>query len=292
MKKQIRLYLEKTGILLTVYLILRFLLPLFLPFVLAWTTVCILTRIHKKTHIRLLPLSVVYLILFLLIVGSIALLGCWILYEPCRNLLPICQNYWEKFSEYLAWIPEALTGRLAVAMPTVFSGVFRIFLYMISVLLFAKDWEHFNQTLEKIPFSSSFKHAGQKITQSLKGWVKAQGKIMLIVTLECAAGYYFLKVPFFWFFALLTGFFDALPVFGTALVFLPWTLLLLLQGNFHELLFILPLSAMASDVQSMIGELPAVSVLRCGGAAVGYRLYQRLLHGHHVYCVYQSSAER
>ena len=157
------------------------------------------------------------------------------------NLLPVCQHYWEQFSQYLAWIPEALTGKLAVAMPTVLSGFFRVFLYMISVLLFAKDWDRFRQLLMKLPFAMQLQRAGKKITQSLRGWAKAQGKIMLIVALECAVGYYFLKVPFFWFFAILTGLFDALPVFGTALIFLPWTLLLILQGNFHQLIWLIPL---------------------------------------------------
>ena len=241
MKRQNKLYLQKTTILLAVYLALRFLLPLCLPFVLAWATVSILTLLQKKTHIRLVPLAVIYLLLFLILFGSIALFGCWILYEPCRNLLPVCQNYWEQFSEYLAWIPEALTGKLAIAMPTVFSGFFRVFLYMISILLFAKDWEKFNRILLKLPFSGHLLHAGKKITQSLRGWVKAQGKIMLIVAIECAVGYYFLDISGFWFFAILTGFFDALPVFGTALIFLPWTLVLLLQGSFQKLLWLLPL---------------------------------------------------
>lgn len=43
MKLQTRLYFQKTGILMAVYLVLRFLLPIVLPFFLAWVTVGCLT---------------------------------------------------------------------------------------------------------------------------------------------------------------------------------------------------------------------------------------------------------
>ncbi len=241
MNPQTRLYIQKTGILIAVYLALRFLLPVILPFFLAWATVGVLTLIQKKIHIRLFPLGIIYLVLFLLLFGSIVLFGCWVLYEPCRNLLPVCQNYWEQFSEYLAWIPEKLTSRLADAMPAAFSTFFRVFLYIISTLLFAKDWDGFNAMLQRLPFAYSFQNTGKRITQSLRNWVKAQSKIMLIVSAECAVGYYFLEVPGFWLLAILTGFLDALPVFGTALIFAPWILILLLQGEFRLALWLAPL---------------------------------------------------
>lgn len=241
MNPQIKRYIQKTGILIAVYLTLRFFLPIILPFFLAWVTVGILTMIQKKVPIRLFPLGIIYVILFLLLFGSLVLFGCWVLYEPCRNLLPVCQNYWEQVSQYLAWIPERLTSRLADTMPAAFSSFFRVFLYIISTLLFAKDWDKFQMMLLKLPFSDAFQNAGKRITQSLRNWVKAQSKIMLLVSLECAIGYYFLKIPGFIFFAILTGFLDALPVFGTALIFAPWTLILLLQGELRLTLWLVPL---------------------------------------------------
>lgn len=232
---------QKTGILIAVYLILYFLLPVVLPFFLAWATVGLLTLLQKKIHMRLSWLAILYLLLFLILFGSMALFGCWILYEPCRNLLPVCQNYWEEFSGYLSWIPETVTAKLASSMPVVFSGFFKVFLYMISTLLFAKDWDRFCAMLMKLPFAYSIQNAGKRITQSLRNWVKAQGKIMLAVALECAVGYYFLEVPGFLFFAVLTAFVDALPVFGTTIIFIPWVLILLLQGEFTLALWLTPL---------------------------------------------------
>ena len=228
MKLQTRLYFQKTGILMAVYLALRFLLPVILPFFLAWITVGGLVLLQKKVRIRLLPLSILYILLFLLLSGTSVFCGCFLLYEPCRRLLPVCQSYWAKVSEYLAWLPGSLSGRLDDLMPSALSCMFGIFLYLISILLFARDWEHFHRLLYRLPFAVPISHAGTRILQCVKGWIRAQFRIMAVISLECAAGYYLLHIPGFPLWALLTGIIDALPVFGTGTVFLPWILILLL----------------------------------------------------------------
>lgn len=232
MKQQTKLNIQKTGILLAVYLGLRFLLPLVLPFFMAWATVGFLVFSQKKIHMKLFPLSICYLVIFILLAGTAGFCGCWLLYKPCMNLVPVCQNYWMQFSEYLSWLPEALSGHLADTMPSVLSFLFGIFLYFISVLLFAKDWERFHHMLNKLPFSGPVSNAGKRITQSMKGWVRAQFKIMVIITFECAIGYYLLKIPGTGLWAVLTGIVDALPVFGTGTIFIPWILIVALQKDY------------------------------------------------------------
>lgn len=232
MKRQTKLYLQKTGILAAVYLFFRFLMPMILPFFLAWTTVYFLIFFQKKIHMKLLPLSICFLILLFLLAGSGIFCGCYLLYGPCKSLLPACQSYWEQFSEYLSWIPESLSGHLWKTAPSVFSCLFGLFLYVISVLLFAKDWDAFHVMLKKLPFSGYVAHAGKRITQSFQNWVRAQFKIMLIISMECGVGYALLHIPLFWFWAVLTGVVDALPVFGTGTIFFPWILIVFLQGNY------------------------------------------------------------
>lgn len=232
MNQQTKLYFQKTGILLAVYLTLRFLLPLVLPFVFSWMTVGALTFVQKKTNARLLSISILYIILFLLFGGASIFCGCYLLYEPCCRLVPICQSYWAQFSEYLTWIPESLSGYLAIAMPSAFSCLFGIFLYLLSILLFAKDWNHFHTLLYKLPFADPVSHAFRRILWCVKSWIRAQCRIMLVISLECAIGYYFLHIPAFFFWAILTGIIDALPVFGTGTIFFPWILIMVLQKDY------------------------------------------------------------
>lgn len=238
MKQQTKLNFQKTGILLAVYLVLRFLLPLVLPFFLAWLTVCLLVLLQKKVSMRLMTLSICYLIIFILITGSAGFCGCYLLYEPCRSLIPVCQDYWSQWSEYLSWMPNILSGHLADSLPSVFACMFGIFLYFMSVLLFAKDWERFHRLLLRLPFSSQIANAGKRITQSLRGWVKAQCKIMIVITVQCAVGYYLLKIPGFLLWAVITGIVDALPVFGTGTIFIPWIIIVALQKDYRFALWL------------------------------------------------------
>ena len=76
MTQQKKIYLQKTGILLAVYLFLRFLLPLALPFFLAWLTVHFLVFLQKWVRLRLLPLGVCFLAVCILLAGCAVLCGC------------------------------------------------------------------------------------------------------------------------------------------------------------------------------------------------------------------------
>lgn len=240
MSRKTKLYFQKTGILLAVYLSLRFLLPIVLPFFLAWCTVGLLNLLRERLRVKLMALGILYLLIFLLLSAAAVCCGCYLLYEPCYRLLPVCQGYWKQFSFYLNWIPDSLSKELLHAMPSVFTCLFGIFLYLTSVLLFARDWTAFHVILEKLPFAEPVSHAGARITHSVRGWLKAQCKIMAVVSVQCAIGYYFLKIPGFFFWAALTGLVDALPVFGTGTVFFPWILIAFLQGR-HPLTLYLAL---------------------------------------------------
>ena len=57
MDHRIKLYIEKTGILLAVYLLLKYLLPLVFPFFLAWLTVSLLASASRHFHRKLLPFT-------------------------------------------------------------------------------------------------------------------------------------------------------------------------------------------------------------------------------------------
>ncbi len=231
MNGQTKIYFQKTGILLAVYLALRFLLPLVLPFFLSWLTVSFLALIREKLPVRLFPLSICYLAACLFLACAAGACACYLLYEPCRELFPACQSWMERISECPEWFSSLLGAQLDDVMPSAFSILFGCFLYLISVLLFARDWESFNLLLMGLPFAEPLRNAGKRIARSVKGWAKAQGRIMAVISVQCAVGYYLLRIRGFLFWAMLTGLVDALPVFGTGTVFVPWIFIVLLRGD-------------------------------------------------------------
>ena len=91
-------------------------------------------------------------------------------------------------------------------MPSVFSWLFGIFLYFVSLLLFARDWVSFRELLKKLPFASPVSRAGKRVSSALKNWAHGQVRIMFIVALECAVGFWLLRIPGAGLWAVLTGF--------------------------------------------------------------------------------------
>ena len=76
-----------------------------------------------------------------------------------------------------------------------------------------------------------FLSAAQKIRAALGGWLLAQLKLMGVTFLILTVGFMLLCTDYPLLFALLTTIIDALPVFGTGTVLIPWSLLEFLHGN-------------------------------------------------------------
>ncbi len=239
MQRQTKLYLQKAGILAAVYVVLKFLLPVTLPFFLAWLTVAGFNSARRQIRMRLLPFSAGCLFLASLVTLILLGLAVWLLYKPCLDLLPVWQDALRMLHQELDWLATSLSGRLVIMVPSVFSWLFGIFLYVISVILFAKDWVPFRELLRKLPFAAPVSRAGNRVALALKSWAHAQVRIMFIVALECAVGYWLLRIPGAGLWAVLTGFVDALPVFGTGTIFLPWIALVLLQKEWQLALWLL-----------------------------------------------------
>lgn len=75
----------------------------------------------------------------------------------------------------------------------------------------------------------------QLVLQKLKGtlfcWLKAQGKLMLVTFLVLTAGFLIVGIRYPLLFGLLIAILDALPVLGSGLILIPWSMVQFLAGN-------------------------------------------------------------
>ncbi len=71
----------------------------------------------------------------------------------------------------------------------------------------------------------------RRLKGTLGGWCKAQLKLMAVTFLILTAGFLFLRVEYPLLFGLAISLIDALPVFGTGTILIPWGFLAFLQGN-------------------------------------------------------------
>lgn len=70
-----------------------------------------------------------------------------------------------------------------------------------------------------------------KLKGTLFCWLKAQGKLMLITFLVLTAGFLILGLDYPLLFGSIIAIIDALPVLGSGLILIPWSLLQFLAGN-------------------------------------------------------------
>ena len=84
------------------------------------------------------------------------------------------------------------------------------------------------------------------------GWLRAQGILLLMIFAIVAVGFLFLKIPYGLFWALLIALLDAVPMLGTGLVLLPWSVVCFLMGNTAQGIGILGIFATASLSRSIV----------------------------------------
>lgn len=92
----------------------------------------------------------------------------------------------------------------------------------------------------------------QGLRHSLGGWLRAQGTLMLLTFGELSLGFFLLRVDLAFLLAALVALLDALPVFGTGTVLLPWALLSFLEGNSPFALGLLALYGVITLVRNLL----------------------------------------
>ena len=93
---------------------------------------------------------------------------------------------------------------------------------------------------------------GRDLRQSFGGWLRAQLILMGITFFELLAAFVLLRIRGAALLAALTALIDALPVFGTGAVLVPWALALLLLGQTQRAAGLLICWALVSLVRSCI----------------------------------------
>ena len=90
------------------------------------------------------------------------------------------------------------------------------------------------------------------LKDTLGSWLRAQGLLMLITFGELTVGFLVLRVELALLLAALVALVDALPVFGTGTILLPWALFSLLSGDWRLVLGLAVLYGLVSAVRSLL----------------------------------------
>lgn len=132
----------------------------------------------------------------------------------------------------------ALADRLWALLRAVAAAAPRVLLAaattVLAVYFTAASWPQLCGALRarlSSPRRSRLRAVREAALRSLLRWLRAQAALFTLTFLQLLGGFLLLRVDYPLLFALLTALVDALPVFGTGTVLLPWALLALLLGN-------------------------------------------------------------
>ncbi len=194
--------------------------------------------------------------------SGIALLQNWLLARTAQ--LPqgisslLQRNITEFFSGGTALLDRGiryilgLAGNLLAHVPNsaLTLGTAVISGYMISAKL-PKLRRWFREHLPLSKLKSLF-DALKRAKTALGGWLLAQVKLAGVTLLLLAGGLLLLRIPNGLLWALAICLLDALPVLGTAVVLLPWSLISFLQGNTPRAIGLLGLYASITLIRSTL----------------------------------------
>ena len=116
------------------------------------------------------------------------------------------------------------------------------------------------------------------LSSTLGAWLRAQGKLMGVTFLILTAGFFFLGVDYALLFSLAITVIDALPVFGTGTVLIPWSMLEFLRGNtrcgvgFLLLYAAAALTRQALEPRLVGGQIGLPPIVTLAALYAGYRV--------------------
>lgn len=127
-----------------------------------------------------------------------------------------------------------LMGNSVAAAQYLVGGVIITVLFIIGVMLFVQELDGIGIRMKASAFWPEYERIGSLFLMMGKAYFRAQGIILLFTMIICTVGLFFLKSPYYILAGIGLGILDALPIFGTGTVLIPWALLCFLQRQWSR----------------------------------------------------------
>lgn len=100
---------------------------------------------------------------------------------------------------------------------------------LVAVALSLQEMERWKERCETSVFTREFTLIGRRLANVGDAFLKTQGIIMLLTMIICTVGFWLLGNPYYILAGIGIGILDALPIFGTGTVLIPWAVILLFR---------------------------------------------------------------
>lgn len=316
-RKKIYYLLILVAISLAAYLAIKYVLPIFLPFLVAYLISLILHRavlfLNRKLKIngKFATFLVIASVIIVSVVGLV-LIGMEVIeqakvlagnvdkivivvedcvYSICdvigrtfginsNKVYNIIEVNMSKLSDSVSgeFLNKIYANTTGIAKGTINFIILLVFVFT-AIIYMVKNMNSIQKAIDNCYFSKEIKEAKKLFRQVIVAYVKAQLIIIVVTSIICTVGLYILDNPYSLSIGIIIGLIDALPLLGTSVVLLPWTVVSVLQGEYFYAamlftMFILAYMAREIIEPKVMGRDVGISpILSLVAIYVGYTLF-------------------
>ena len=259
-----------TGITLSLYFCFRYLLPVFLPILVAWLLATLLHRPVRwlKKNLRI-PMTFSAIVGILLLLGAVGTGGFFLLRTLLNQLIGLTRQFpiyqqavTERYQSFCtscdhflrldggasqlfldaqieqiinhirtSVLPSITEQTLRLALGTAEAFAMIVIILVVSILL-VKDLDEYRERFRASALAPILLPVIDRLRCSAVAYLRTQGILMLITATLCTLGLVLIRNPYTLLLGLAIALLDALPVLGSGMILLPWSIVLFFQRNY------------------------------------------------------------
>lgn len=278
------------GTVLAVYIGMKYLLPLFVPFLFAyffaWVLRPVVSFLHRRLKIPLFAGGIIGVVLllsvtsFLLIYLIRIICNQFVLFlrnipiyerilsQQLEGICTHCDKFFglksgsirmivddgmTSFVNYVQCniLPKVTQQTIRIAFLIIGFTAITLFILVATVLII-KDMEDDKAGIKKSEFYPVVHKITAKLSDTGIAYMKTQVIIMSIIAGVNSVGFFILKNPYALLIGLFVGVFDALPVLGSGLVLIPWCIVMLIQKKFFDAAIIMTVFVLCQVIREIL----------------------------------------
>ncbi|CUH93873.1 sporulation integral membrane protein YtvI [Herbinix luporum] len=271
MNDRVKFFIKGIIIILGVYLGFRFILPLILPFIfayfLAWIVRPVTEFLYKKIKIPRIIGGSISLILLLSIIGTgLFYLGNMLIKQAlnfarnipvylnvlagrldsicssCDELLGLAagsvraimdENMLSMVNKVKTDMVPGLTAKTLYYIVKFIGFIGILLIIFISAVLIVKEVPELKTKYKNTEVYNDFNKVFSKLAEAGMAYFRSQLLIMAMVAIICVIGLVLIKNQYALLLGLGIALLDALPVIGSGMILIPWSIMMLFDGNIY-----------------------------------------------------------
>lgn len=259
------------GVSVGIFILFKYILPIGAPFVLAFLLAAALSGqvsfLNKRIKIKRTIATVIIIGLYSALLGVVIWLFGGMLINQIRNIIDNLGTYYIELNSRLCnacrhvdrdfglrrgttldFVDGCIDSMFSAAREKMFNGMLftcidsfkKVFVafgfvvvFYLSLFFLTRDYEKINKRVRKSSFAREYSFLYDRVGRILLAFIKTQGIILLIVTVICCAGLFFLGNEYWLIIGIIIGIVDLLPFLASGTILLPWSVVLFINGSYR-----------------------------------------------------------